>query len=310
MVVAIFGPTASRQDRGRGGARRPRPARGRLRRLDAGLPGPADPHEPAERADAARRRSGRSTTRRSVGEYARLAHAAIDEILARGPDAGRRRRHRPLPPRGARRPRRCRRRRRRARASAGSGSTTRRRRARRTRCSPSAIPRPPRRVHPNDRRRVVRALELAEAGASLAPGATTGSGPARRGTRRCSSGSTSRATSSSARIEAADARRCSSAGVEDEVARGARRADLDDRAQGRSASTRSPSCRASEAIDGDRRSARAATPRTSASGCGASRASLCVAADRPPGEIADEILDWHALGNVYLLVERAELARR
>ena len=37
----------------------------------------------------------------SVAEYARLAHAAIDGVLGRLPDAGRRRRHGPLLPRRA-----------------------------------------------------------------------------------------------------------------------------------------------------------------------------------------------------------------
>ena len=74
---------------------------------------------------APRRRSATSTTRRSVGEYQRLAHAAIDEILARRPNADRRRRDRPLPARRARGARAAAAVRRRARASGSSGSTTR-----------------------------------------------------------------------------------------------------------------------------------------------------------------------------------------
>ena len=73
-----------RQDRSRRGARRPDRRGGRLRRLDAGLP-------------RACRSSPRSPTRptrlvaiwplsheASVAEYAELAHAAIDELLAAG----------------------------------------------------------------------------------------------------------------------------------------------------------------------------------------------------------------------------------
>jgi tRNA dimethylallyltransferase len=105
----------------------------------------------------------------SVGEYAPLAHAAIDEVLAAGrtplvvggtglyfraalaelelPPA-------PVP--GARK------RWERLYEEAGSGAAH----ARLGEFDPAAAAR----VHPNDRRRVVRALELAEAGSSLAPG--------------------------------------------------------------------------------------------------------------------------------------------
>ena len=79
----------------------------------------------------------------SVGEYAELAHAAIDLRPRGGQDAGRRRRDRPLPPGGARR----------ARlppapspgnGSAGSVPTTSSAPRPRTRRWPSAIRRPPR----------------------------------------------------------------------------------------------------------------------------------------------------------------------
>ena len=55
------------------------------------------------------------------------------------------------------------------RGRAGSASTTSAGRARRWRSSSAAIRAPAERLHANDRRRVVRALELAERGASLAP---------------------------------------------------------------------------------------------------------------------------------------------
>ena len=119
----------------------------------------------------------------SVGEYQRLAHAAIDEILAAGRTpvvAGGTGLYLraalaelelpPAPPPGARE---------RwellydeAGAEAAHAALAER--------DPAAAAA----VHPNDRRRVVRALELAEAGASLAPGAQPpldrGDAPSRR----------------------------------------------------------------------------------------------------------------------------------
>ena len=107
----------------------------------------------------------------SVGEYQELAHAAIDEILdaaaaRRSSSAGRasifaprsptsifRRRRRPGDARAAGAALRA--------ASAANG---------RTRSSPSGTRAAADVVHPNDRRRVVRALELAEAGSFAAPG--------------------------------------------------------------------------------------------------------------------------------------------
>ena len=53
-----------------------------------------------------------------------------------------------------------------------------------------------------------------------------------------------------------------------------------------------------------------ATPPTSASGCAGSRASLRVRGDRPPDEMADEILALARRGQRYLLVERGELGGR
>ena len=218
--------------------------RGRLGRLDAGLPRPADPDEPARAADAARRRSGRSTTRARSASTSALAHAAIDEI-ARAPAA---RRSSPAAPASTCAPRspsstlppapppgRAR--------ALGARSTTSR--------APTAAhallaerdPEAAARVHPNDRRRVVRALELAEAGASLAPADD-----------RLWAGETRHPTLivgldvPHGRARAPDRARargrCSSAGVEDEVRRGARRPALVDGAEGHRARARSPSCRA------------------------------------------------------------------
>ena len=104
----------------------------------------------------------------SVGAYAPLAHAAIDEILAGG------RRRSSSAARASTCGRRspsssCRRLRSRVRASAGRrlydevGGVAAH--AELAELDPAAAAA----VHPNDRRRVVRALELAEAGSSLAP---------------------------------------------------------------------------------------------------------------------------------------------
>ena len=60
------------------------PGRARLRRLDAGLPRPADPHESVGAAGAPRRRLAARRTRRRSASTSALAHAAIDEILAAG----------------------------------------------------------------------------------------------------------------------------------------------------------------------------------------------------------------------------------
>ena len=114
-------------------------------------------------------RSGRSPHEASLGEYQALAHAAIDEIAGDRPHSDRRRRHGALPPRGARRARAAARAVAGLRGSAGARSTTSAGERRRTPSWLRSIPRRQPLVHPNDRRRVVRALELAEAGASLRP---------------------------------------------------------------------------------------------------------------------------------------------
>ena len=102
----------------------------------------------------------------SVGEYQRLAHAAIDEAASCRSSSG-------APAcTFARRCRRssCRRRPRRVGASTGSASTTGSAPRPHTRCSASST-RPPLRASTRTTASVVvRALELAEAGSSLAPG--------------------------------------------------------------------------------------------------------------------------------------------
>ena len=182
MVIAIFGPTASGKTAVARGDRRRHPVRGRLRRLDAGLPGPADPHEPARSPDRARRRSGRSTTkapspstsashtrpstarsRRGARRSSSAARASISALPS--PTSSFRLHRRPAP------------------ATAGSASTTGSGPSRRTPLSPSAI------------RRRRRPFTPTTAGASSAPSSctrradrshprATGSGARRPATRR------------------------------------------------------------------------------------------------------------------------------
>ena len=138
-VIAIFGPTGVGKTAvalALADAAARRAARTRSRspptrcRSTAGL-------EIADRA-CPTRRSGRALEHRlrlvpavdatfSVGQYAELAHAEIDALLAAGAPADRRRRHRPLPARRAGRARRCARRRPRTCASAGRRSSSARR---------------------------------------------------------------------------------------------------------------------------------------------------------------------------------------
>ena len=158
VVLAIFGPTGSGKSAVAEALARADPGRDRLRRLDAALPRPADPHEPVARA-ARRHLAARP---RGLGRRVPAARARRDRRdPRRRQDAGRRRRHRPLPPSCALRPLRCHRLRSPASGSAGSGSTT-------TEGAESAHaklaeldPEAAAAVHPNDRRRVVRSLELA-----------------------------------------------------------------------------------------------------------------------------------------------------
>ena len=105
----------------------------------------------------------------SLGEYQHLAHEAIDEILEAGKTpvvvGGRASTFELRSPTSTCLPRRPP-----GGASAGSRCTTTRAASVRTSCSPSVDPEAAAAVHPNDRRRVVRALELAESGASLRSG--------------------------------------------------------------------------------------------------------------------------------------------
>ena len=141
---------------------------GRLGRRAAGLP------RASRSSPTSRRRRPRLVAIRdlademSVGEYAALAHRAVDELVESPGSSGRCGRNRPLPACGARRSRaflllgRT-------GAARMRGGVLRRDPAAAHARSRSSIPRAAAIVHPNDRRRVVRALELAEAGSSLVP---------------------------------------------------------------------------------------------------------------------------------------------
>ena len=161
-VLALFGPTASGKTAVAGILRGTPRRRGRS-------PPTRLRSTPASRSSLRLRttRRGSSASSRSrrtcrSARYQQLAHEAIDEIAR----PARRRRHGPVLPRravGARASRR------RGAVPIGRPRSSGSARRRRTPCSPSGTRAAAARVHANDRRRVVRALELAEAGHSLAP---------------------------------------------------------------------------------------------------------------------------------------------
>ena len=177
-VVAIFGPTASGKSAvALGLAER---LGGEIVSCDAmqlyrGLPiltNQPSAAELAPRAAPPGRRVGRSSHAGSVAEYARAGPRGRSTTCSpRGRTPVVVRRQRPLPARGAAPTAAA------AAAAAGargrgsSSCTTSRAPARRTPQLAAADPAAAAAVHPNDRRRVVRALELHAAGASLAPDA-------------------------------------------------------------------------------------------------------------------------------------------
>ena len=173
-------PDRRRQDRRRDRARRAdprarRPAGRRLGRRAAGLPAAwrSSPASPT-RAQLARLEHRLIAflpidARFSVAEYARLAHAEIDGLLADGATPDRRRRHRPVPARRARRARAAPAAAGRPCASTGRPSCSR---AARRRCTPSSRARRRgrrRRSTARDRHRIIRALELHDQGALHPP---------------------------------------------------------------------------------------------------------------------------------------------
>lgn len=166
-VLAVFGPTASGKSAVAAVLARWIPAEvvsADAMQLYRGLPVLTNQSEPPERLVAVWRLSHEG----SVGEYAALAHAAVDEVLAsdRTPvlvggtglylrAALAELRLPPAPPRGERG--------RWERLYDERGAPAAHAELRRLDAAAAA------RVHPNDRRRVVRSLELAAAGASLVP---------------------------------------------------------------------------------------------------------------------------------------------
>ena len=82
-VIAVFGPTASGKTAVAEEVADRLGTRGRLLRRDAGVPRAADPDQPAEPADRARRDPRPRARRCRSARTRRLAHAAIDELVAR-----------------------------------------------------------------------------------------------------------------------------------------------------------------------------------------------------------------------------------
>ena len=214
-------PDGVRQERGRGGARRSARDGGRLGGRDAGrtadcrssrtsrsgLPGSSGSgrlDEGCPSASTRRSRTPRSTSSSRERGAAVVAGGTGLYLRAALADLGCPRRRRPRCARLGARP---------GRRDRGRGARPAPRdatRARRRRCTR------------NDRQRLVRALELAEAGASLAP-AEDGSGRGRRAIRRWSSGWRSPPEELEPPDRGADRWRCSRRGVVDGGPAGARR---------------------------------------------------------------------------------------
>ena len=275
------------------------PAELDLGRLGAALPRAADPDEPV--ACGARRDLGARP--RGVGRRVPGARARGDRRRARRrADAGRRRRHRPVLPCCARRARRSARRRSRARASAGSASTTSEGAEAAHALLAERDPEAAAAVHPNDRRRVVRALELAEAGHSLR-GDRLWAAETRHPTLIV--GLDVPTDELERRIEART-RAMFDAGVEDEVRQALTRplSSTARKIMGLREVAELPRAEAEAALV---RAHAAASPRTSGSGCAGSPASLPCGPTGLPTRWRMRFSRWRAAGNEYLLVERAEL---
>ena len=291
------------QERRRAGVARAARRRGRLGRLGRAVRRPADPDRRARPSGAARRRRpALAATSRSASTSV-LAHEAIDEIAATG--AGDRRRgHRPLPARRALGPRSCRRRRRRVCASGRAALRQARPRAAHAQLA-ERDPAAAARVHPNDRRRVVRALELNEAGrlararrGQALDGSTRGTHAVRRA-RLC------RSRTLDARIgRAHDAMVGRGAAAE---ARRAWAAPLSEtaRQRARARGVRDAAARTSAAADVIR--PRGGSPATSASGCAGWSSRLRSPPAGPRRRSPMRSSRWDAQGNIYLVAE-GELA--
>ena len=240
----------------------------------------------------------------SVGAYAALAHAAIDELVARTapPSSAAARGSTCAPPSPTSRVPPA--------PAAGARErwepSLRRRPGRRARAAARARPRAAAAVHANDRRRVVRALELAEAGRVLVPADDR---LWAAGTRHPTLivGLDVPADELERRIvERTDA--MFAPGVVDEV-RAALAGGVSRRPRRRSACSEI----ATLARDGGARarssSGPAATPPTSASGCAGSPASSAFDATRAPDEVADAILEVARQARQQLPRRRAPTSR-
>ena len=159
------------------------------------------------------------------------------------------------------------------------------------------------RVHPHDRRRVVRALELAEAGRSLVPGEE-----------RLWSAHTRLPTLIVGLDVPADdlerriAQRTDemfARGVVAEVRASARGPGFEDRREGTRSHARSPRCRPNRRATASS-FGRASTLRTSGNGCGEYRGSSVSTRHAPSRRSSMQFSKWHALGNSYLIVESAD----
>ena len=232
-----------------------------------------------------------------------LAHAAIDELRRRRPDP----RRRPAAPASTSAPRwqssSCLLPRARSSGRGGSSVYDRLGPERAYGVLAQRDPGAAARLHANDRRRVVRALELTELGSSLRPDAD------RLWTSETRLPTSSSGSMSPRRPDGADRaarpRRCSPPASSTRRGR-ARRTDLVDRRPVRSACARSRSLRTTRRSRHSS-SARAATPPTSGSGCDASPALLASTPIVPWTTSPMKLSKWQALGNDYLLVEQAEL---
>ena len=225
----------------------------------------------------------------SVGEYATLAHAAIDDARRGERSSSRRRRDGPVPARGARGPRD---------PPPPSLETRARGSRRRYDADPAAAYARPRALDPaaaaararerppprRPRARAGRERQLARADR----GPSSGRRSMRRPTLVVGLDVSRRGLAD--RIETAR-RACCERGVAEEVRARSGSADLDEPPRRRSACASSPTLPLDEAARAHRRCARAATPPTSASGCAGFPGIVLVDADRPPEEVADEILD-------------------
>ena len=238
----------------------------------------------------------------SVAEYQRLAHAAVDDIAARGLTPVVAGGNRALPARGAFRPRPAARARAPGRASGSRRSTTSSAPTARTRSSPSATPRRPRRcIRTTAGASSARSSSRSPARRSAA--ARTGSGPDDTRHPTLLVGLDVPKEELERRIEARTAAMWER-GVEAEVA-AALTEPISPTAATIFGLREVAELPPGEARERDRAPDAPDTPRISGNGCAASRTSLRLPPTglRPRSPMTSS--NWHALGNAYLVLERA-----